>query len=145
LTITNSGTYKLVFDTTGVANNKIIAIAPLGMSATGGPVIISTYRISSYSNGTIYPTGYLNTTKIIPAGTVVKRGITSSDSAGNDLREYLLGATGNPQQVSRAGSAGGSVPLVLSPGIVICLEIDNNYSGDVQLGLDLVWYEYPIS
>ena len=108
--IPTTGTYKVVLDLSAVDSSKMVFILPLVMSATGGPVYMKTYKITTYTGGTIFPATRLNTlaSNIITAQGVVKHGITSTDVSGDDLREYELGATGNPQQVNRAGGAIGA-------------------------------------
>lgn len=140
LTIPNTGTYKIVFDARGVASNKGVFILPIHMYATGGPCLIKTYSIASYTGGTQFPSNYINYTNRIAPGGVIKHGITSTDTPGDDLREYLLGADGTPA-TSRAGEAHGAVPIVLPKNAVMIMEIDNNYSGDVQFLADILWFE----
>lgn len=138
LSIPNTGTYKIVFDTTAALGMGIF-ILPLVLVATGGPVVVQTYPISSYAGGTILPATPLNYINGIAAKSLIKHGITSSDTS-TDLREYLLGSDGK-QGDARAGTGGGSVPLIMPGGTIFCMEIDNNYSSAVQFVADLVWFE----
>lgn len=141
--IPTTGTYKIVLDLSSLSSAKVAFILPINMSATGGPVYIKTYKITTYTGGTAFPTNKLNTltSNTNTAQGVVKHGITSTDIAGDDLREYELGATGNPQQVNRSGGATGAAPLIVPAGTKICLEIDNNYTDVISFTLGLVWYE----
>jgi len=139
--------YKCCLDLSAVPLDYCVLIPPLTFSATGGPVVIKTYRISSYSDGTSFPSNRLNalSTNNIYAKGIVKYNITSSDTAGDDLREYELGATGNPQQVNRSGQGSGSSVFIVPPKIIIALEIVNNYSEAVNFTLSLLWAEVPSS
>lgn len=139
-TISNVGTYKFVFDLSAVSYNKGVFVLPLHLAATGGPALVKVYSITSYSGGTVYPSCYLNNVHRIAPQAVIKHGITSSDTAGDDLKEYIIGSDGTPA-TARSGGAAGAVPTVFPPGPVICMEVDNNYSGDIQFAADIVWFE----
>lgn len=136
---------KIVFDTSAVTSTSTIFTLPLAMSATGGPVLVRTYAISSYSGGTAFVTNKMNylSTNTLTSGSVVKYGITSSDTPGNDLREYVLGATGNEQQVNRSGALSTTAPLIFNAGIKLCIEVTNNYSSPIDFVVGIVWYELP--
>lgn len=141
--IPTTGTYKVVLDLSNLSSDKRCFILPLVMSATGGPVYIKTYKITTYTGGTTFPATKLNTlvSNTNTAQGIVKHGITTTDVAGDDLREYELGATGNTQQVNRSGSSTGAAPLIVPAGTKICVEIDNNYTDVISFTLGLVWYE----
>jgi hypothetical protein len=138
---------KLVFDTTAVTSTSLVFTLPLVFAATGGPVLVRTYKITTYTGGTAWDSNKLNylTTNTITASSVVKYGITSTDTPGTDLREYVLGATGNEQQVNRSGAASATSPIMLQPGTKICVEITNNYGSAIDFVMGLVWYELPVS
>lgn len=141
--IAAAATYKLVFDFSAISATKMIFMLPLAFSATGGPVYIKTYKLTTYTGGTAIPLINLNNFSEYTALTVFKHGIASTDVAGDDLREYELGATGNPQQVNRAGSATGASPVIFKGGQKLCIEIVNNYSAAINLTLGAVLYELP--
>lgn len=140
ITVPQTTPYKCVLDFSLLPSNKAVFVLPLHMAATGGPVLVSTYAISAYSNGTQLPSNPLNYYNKKVAYGVAKHGVTSSGTAGDDLREYIIGSDGTPAAV-RSGNATGAVPIVFPPGVILCLEIVNSYSGDVKFALDVVWFE----
>lgn len=141
INIASKTTIKGVLDLSDVPTGNSIILLPLNFNATGGPVTIETYRITSYTEGTVVPSVNLNIENPQSTNAVVKMEITSTDEPGDDLREYGLGATGNPQQVNRSGSASGAMPLILVPNLKIVMEIYNDYTEAVDFYYDIIWYE----
>jgi hypothetical protein len=144
VSISAGSTLKLAFDHTALHSiNDVVFVLPLLFLATGGPVEIKTYRITSYTGGTIIPANQLNKTAIYTALGLLKTGITSAGAPGDDLREYLLGGEGNPQQVNRAGASNGAAPVVINggPNAKLCIEIINGYTNTIKFNLGILWYE----
>jgi hypothetical protein len=140
--IPNGTAYKSVIDFSGVDEDKIIFMLPVALSSTGGPMYIQTYAITSYTGGTVLPVNKMNYLLSNESQAVVKKGVTTSDVAGTDVREYELGALGNPQQVNRAGNISGAASaLIFPPGGILCLDVLNQYTEALPLIVGLVWYE----
>ena len=137
---------KIVFDTSAVTASSLVFTLPLAFSATGGPVLVRTYKITNYTGGTAWDSNKLNylSTNSITAASIVKYGIASTDTPGTDLREYVLGATGNEQQVNRSGSVSSTSSIVYNAGVKGCLEITNKYGSPIDFVMGLVWYELPV-
>ena len=57
------------------------------------------------------------------------------------LRQYTLGATGNPQQVARAGSSAGAAPYIVAGGTIICMKVVGAASAAFNFDFSLVWFE----
>ena len=140
-----ASTTKIIFDTSAVPSTSLIFTLPLALSATGGPVLIRTYKISTYTGGSSFDANKLNylTTNTVTPATIIKYGITSTDSPGTDLREYVLGATGNEQQVNRSGAITSSSAIMYNAGVKICIEVTNNYGSAIDFVVGMVWYEIP--
>jgi len=130
---------KVVFDFSAVT--KQIRTLPLRMRTNEGQVFVDTYAISSYTGGAAIPAALRNTTIASVSETVIKDGITSSDVAGDDVREYIIGtrsAIFNPG----GGGADDDNPKKLAPAIIV-LDIDNQESSDVVLEINFNWFESP--
>lgn len=141
--VPSGGTAKVVLDCSLVSAEKRILTLPIRVNAVGGPIVVKTYKIAAYTGGSIVPINRLNnlSANLKAAQAVVKKEIASSDVPGDDVREYLSGALGNPQQVNRSGSASGAMPVWFSPGVKLCLEILNSYTTALDIELSIVWYE----
>lgn len=143
ISLAASTTTKIVLDTTAVPSTSYIFILPVSVAGTGGPILVDTYGISTYTGGSAIVPAKLNSTSSNVAASLFLTGITSSDVAGNDLRQYIIGATGNPQQVNRSGSSSGAVPYIVAPGSKIVMQINNTYTDTNTIAFDVIWYEIP--
>ncbi len=129
---------KIVLDFSTVTDKEIFTL-PIRMKTNTGQVFVDTYIITAYIGGTVIPTINRNTTSINTAESIVKDGITSTDVAGDDVREYIVGeliARRNPG----GGSGGGSSPKIFSP-VKLVIDVDNQEEEEVIMELDFNWYE----
>lgn len=138
-TIVASATVKFVLDLTGVDLSKTVRTLPLGMGTSEWQVYVDTYKIDSYTGGTEVPSINRNERIDNTAGAVFKSGITSSDIAGNDLRQYIIGAL-STNQFSGGGTGSGSSPKTWNHSI-ICFEVENQETSSIDFELNLNWYE----
>jgi hypothetical protein len=138
-TIGASATVKYVFDLTDVDILKTVRTLPLGMRTSEGQVYVDTYKIDSYTGGTVVPSTNRNERIDNTAGAVFKSGITSTDTAGDELRQYIVGAL-STNQFSGGGSGGGGNPKTWNHSI-ICFEVANQENAAVDFELNINWYE----
>jgi hypothetical protein len=141
ISVAASTTVKVVLDLSALSSRSA-RILPLVLNATGGPVKISTYAVSAYTGGSAIAVNSLNPGKAISAQAVFKTGVTSAGVAGNDLREYILGTSGNP--VTRAGGQGPNTRAYYPSADIILAEITNQDAvNTVQIGFSVCWAEEP--
>ena len=140
--ITGNGTVKFALDFTSVDATKEMRTLPIKCRTSQGQVFIDTYAIDSYTGGTSIPIAKRNRTSIIESQAVFTTGITSFDVAGDELRQYIIGAPSGFLQPG-GGSGGGENPKKWNHSI-ICFEVSNQESSTVILEMNLNWYETQI-
>jgi hypothetical protein len=138
-TVGASATVKFVLDLTAVDSAKTVRTLPLRMNVNEGQVYVDTYKISSYTGGTEIPSINRNEQSGNTAGAVFKQGITSSGTAGDDLRQYIVG-TASGFLYPGGGENTGDNPKTWNHSI-ICFEVDNQENSAVDFELNLNWYE----
>lgn len=140
---TSGQTQKLAVDFTGVSNDKAIFVMPISFTANG-QFEINTYSITAYTGGTDYTPLNLNRNSSNVAQTVIKHGVSSDDTAGADVRQYLVGSGGNP--ASRAGgSTSAAFAVITNNESILLIETVNKAGADATLGIVFTFFEIPIA
>ncbi len=136
----DSTTVKFLLDTSAVTSDFILTMPLVGV-CSADQVYLDSYKITSYTDGTAIPSINPNTFSTNTAETVFYQGITSTDVAGDDLREYIFGtqAQGN---VSGGGAGSGTHVKVFTPGDLVCLEVVSTSTLDFEL--NWLWYEVTL-
>jgi hypothetical protein len=108
-------TVKFLLDTSSVTSDSVFTLPIVGV-CSADQVYIDTYKITSYTGGTEIPSINPNTIINTPAEAVFYEDITSTDVAGDDLRQYIFGtqAQGN---VSGGGIGSGNHAKIFTPVI----------------------------
>jgi len=135
-----AGGLKIAIDFSSVTD-KVLFTMPLYFATNEGQVYVRTYKVVSYTGGTIIPVINRNGLSGNVAQGVFSSGITTADTPGDDLREYIVGAL-STNKLPGGGTGGGSYPKVFSNGIIV-FDIINKESSAVDLEIDLNWYEVP--
>lgn len=133
-----AGGKKIVADFTNIDEDFVFTL-PLKMGTNEGQVYVSTYKIIDYTGGIPIPPINRNSTSDHTANGLFLDGVTSSDVAGDDLREYIIG-TLSTNQNSGGGSGGGVQPKIFA-GDVIMFDIDNKENTPIDLEFNFNWYE----
>lgn len=139
LTVASGVTVKCALDFSGVTTDREIFLLPLTFASSAGYFKGTTYNITTYTGGTSVPFINLNENSLNAALSVFKTGVASTDTAGNDKREYVIGGGANPAS-SRGGSGGSSNQIWVKRGVKKVIELKNttNASADIQISIVLV-------
>ena len=139
--IPGSSTVKIVLDFTDITEGAIFTL-PLKFQTSEGQCFIDTYKVLNYSGGVNIPGINRNDQSAnIPSGELYS-GVTSTDVAGDDLREYIIG-TSSTNQNSGGGTSSGVAPKIFSPGEIIMIEIQNQETTSCYVEYNFNWYEVP--
>lgn len=135
ITHANATPIKSVLDFSGVDSDKIVSLFPINFGSSGGRINIKTYTIENYSASGATTIDFINSNyeKTGAPQTLFISGVTSSDAAGDDLRQYFVGSGTNP--VSRAGGSAGGTYAINPDSKIICIESTNVSGSSVDLGL----------
>jgi hypothetical protein len=137
--IGGSATVKFVLDLSSVDVLKTVRTLPIRMGTNEGQVYVDTYKIESYTGGSEVPAINRNETSSNTAGAVFKSGVASSDTAGDDVREYIVGSASGFLYPGGGPNSGGN-PKTWNHSI-ICFEVANQETGAIDFELNLNWYE----
>ena len=133
-----AGGKKLVLDLSGIDDNFAFTL-PVRMKTNEGQCFVDTYKINNYIGGTIIPPINRNGTSLHTPNGVFKDDVTSADVAGDDLREYIIGAL-TTRQNSGGGDGGGLYIKVFGKDIIM-FDVDNQENDTIYLELNFNWYE----
>lgn len=136
----STGVTKFVFDCSDVDDSKRVFVLPLRFGADDGPMQIKTYQ-ATYSGGSSIPPINLNTLSDTTSQVSILNDVTSSDSPGDDLREYLIGSSGGIFTAGRGGQIDGEGSVILDNTAVFLIDVDNQSGGDANFRLGIVWFE----
>lgn len=131
---------KIAIDFTGITNKAIFTL-PIRFNTDEGQVFVDTYKVTTKAGGTIIPSINRNSLSINTADAIFTDGITSSDVAGDDLREYIIGTQSaffNPG----GGGGGGVHPKIFDPEILL-IDVENRETSEIILEVNFNWYEVP--
>ena len=134
-----SATVKVVFDYSALVDKGIFTL-PIMAKTNCCQCYLNTYKIETYTGGSELPSINRNGVSSNIAECVVKIGVTSADIAGDDLREYIVGAL-STRQNSGGGSISGESPKIFESGDIIMFEIINQENDAVDFELNFNWYE----
>lgn len=143
ITITNGATVYFVLDTTACIDNSGIILLPLVMQTGGGMVFVDTYKIDSYTGGSVLPLVNLNGTSTNTAKSIVKTGVTPTGTPGADLREYIVGVQSTNQDAG-GGAITPDLPKRFPAGSIITAKIVNQETATVYVSFGLIFYEVPL-
>lgn len=136
-TIPAAGT-KIIVDFS-TATGKQIFTLPIRMAVNESQVFVSTYIVDTYTGGTEIPA--INRNRLVDNDslTTVKSGVTSTDTAGDDLREYIIGALSTNQNPG-GGTGGGASPKIFDNKKLI-IDVVNQEADTIYLEINFNWYE----
>jgi hypothetical protein len=136
-TATVSGSWSLSFTTPATG---YIHFKPAGISAAGGPVVVTLLEGPTFTGGSDATPRNRNRVISSPDSSTVacKTGVTpSGGTVINTL--FIPGATSGSQKVGASTEA--AEELVLDQATVYVLTLTETATGDVVCGYDLFWYE----
>lgn len=131
---------KLVLDLSAVTDRSIFTM-PILMGTNEGQCYVDTYKITSYTGGTAIPSINKNGTSSNTAQGIFYEDVTSSDVAGDDLRQYIVGQLSSNQNTG--GGPGGETYKKVFNSDIIMLDVTNNEGTDIVLELNWSWGEVP--
>jgi hypothetical protein len=133
-----TGGKKLVVDFSNLTDGFVFTL-PLIMKTNEGQCWVNTYVIQNYTGGTDITPTRRNSTVENYSEVTVKDGVTSSDVAGDTLRQYIVGALSTNQ------NAGGGISTTANIKIfgknIIMFDIQNKESKTIYLELNFNWFE----
>lgn len=133
-----SGGKKLVLDLTNISDDFTFTL-PLRLATNEGQCWVNTYKIDSYTRGDIVPVINRNGTSAHTPNGVFKAGVTSTDVAGDDLRQYIVGTLSTNQ--NSGGGIGGSSNIKIFGKDIIMFDVENKENSTIYLELNFNWYE----
>ena len=137
--IVPTGGLKLVLDLSNVSVDKALFTLPIRMATSEGQVFVNTYIIDNYTGGTLIQAINRNGESLNVAEGEFKTGVTSTDVAGDDLRQYIVGVL-STNQFSGGGSGGGNAPKIFGKKIIM-IDVENQETTSVEFEINFNWYE----
>ena len=135
-----SGTYSLAIQTPVDTSGLRIHLRPAKFSSTANTMLLTIAEGSTITSGSIVTPINRNRNSSNTSRAIVKAGVTVS-LAGTVIDQEAVGGGANPSNNS-GGSGGSAQEIVLKPGTVYSIKIDNIGATTASTGyFEIFWYE----
>lgn len=135
-----SGTYSIAIQTPVDTSGIRMHIRPAKFSATANTMLLTIAEGSTVTGGSVVTPVNRNRNSENRSKAIVTAGVTVS-AAGTTIEQDAVGGGSNPSN-NQGGSGGSAQEIVLKPGTVYSIKIDNIGATTASTGyFELFWYE----